>query len=57
MANEAVSGSPIPSEVDTITGNHAHDFDLGRAIGQNGETKVRVWVNGNREVQTMHPIR
>jgi hypothetical protein len=43
--NEAVSGSPIPSEVDSVSGNHAHDFNFGQGslIGEKGETGVRVW--------------
>jgi hypothetical protein len=57
MANEAVSGSPTLTKVDSVTGNHAHDHDLGRVIGENGETKVRVWVDEDRNVRTMHPMR
>ncbi|MGQ4390621.1 polymorphic toxin-type HINT domain-containing protein, partial [Streptomyces sp. SAS_270] len=57
MANEAVSGSPTPTKVDSTSGNHAHEHDLGRPIGEKGETKVRVWVDENGNVQTMHPIR
>jgi hypothetical protein len=57
LANEAVSGSPIPSRIDPVTGNHAHDFDFGPAkvTGENGETGIRVWVDGRRNVTTMYP--
>ncbi|WP_406446857.1 polymorphic toxin-type HINT domain-containing protein [Streptomyces sp. NBC_01613] len=57
MANEVVSGSPTPTKVDSVTGNHAHEHDLGRVIGENGETKARVWVDEDRNVRTMHPVR
>jgi hypothetical protein len=54
LANEAVRGNTVPTEFNPATGNHAHDFDLGRVIGENGETAIRVWVNGSREVQSMY---
>ena len=57
MANEVVSGSPMPTKVDPVTGNHAHEHDLGRVVGENGETKVRVWVDEAGNVRTMHPVR
>jgi RHS repeat-associated protein len=57
LANEAVSGSPIPSEVDAVTGNHAHDFNFGpgRVVGEDGQTGVRVWVSADRKVTSMYP--
>jgi RHS repeat-associated protein len=55
IANEAVSGSPVPSRRDPDTGNHAHDFDLGRVVGSRGETQVRVWVDPARNVRSMYP--
>ena len=58
LANEAVRGSPVPSRVDSVTGNHAHDHDFGpgRVIGENGSTRMRVWVDPEGNVRTMHPL-
>jgi hypothetical protein len=58
LANEAVSGSPVPSRVDPVTGNHAHDHDFGpgRVIGDNGSARMRVWVDPDGNVRTMHPL-
>lgn len=58
LANEAVSGSPVPSRVDRVTGNHAHDHDFGpgRVVGENGSTRMRVWVDPEGNVRTMHPL-
>jgi hypothetical protein len=58
LANEAVSGSPVPSRIDSVTGNHAHDHDFGpgRVIGEGGSTKMRVWVDQESNVRTMHPL-
>ncbi|TDU91872.1 RHS repeat-associated protein [Kribbella voronezhensis] len=58
LANEAVSGSPVPSRVDSVTGNHAHDHDFGpgRTISEDGSTRMRVWVDPDRNVRTMHPL-
>jgi hypothetical protein len=57
LANDAVRGAPVPSEVDSVTGNHAHDYDFGpgRVIGENGETGVRVWVGPEGNVTSMYP--
>ena len=58
LVNEAVSGSPVPSRVDSVTGNHAHDHDFGpgRVIGENGGTRMRVWIDQEGNVRTMHPL-
>ncbi|MFI6100255.1 polymorphic toxin-type HINT domain-containing protein [Lentzea sp. NPDC051213] len=58
LANEAVRGSPVPSRVDPVTRNHAHDHDFGpgRVIGENGSTRMRVWVDGEGNVSTMYPL-
>ena len=57
IANEVVANSPMPVKEDPVTGNHAHEYNLGRAVGERGETRVRVWVDEDRNVQTMHPVR
>lgn len=57
MANEVVSGNPNIVRKDPMTGNHTHEGDLGRVIGEKGETKARVWVTPSGEVTTIHPIR
>lgn len=61
LANDAVSGSPNVvvrnPDVDGVPGNHSHEHDFRRAIGENGETGLRVWVKASGEVATMHPIR
>jgi RHS repeat-associated protein len=57
LANEAVMRSPMPSRVDTRAGTHAHDYDFGpgRSIGADGGSRIRVWVDGNRNVTSMYP--
>jgi RHS repeat-associated protein len=57
LANEVVRGAPIPAATDPVTGNHAHDYDFGpgRVVGENGETRVRVWVDPNGNVTSMYP--
>jgi RHS repeat-associated protein len=57
MANEVVSGNPNVIREDAVTGNHTHEGNLGRKIGEKGETRARVWVSDTGEVQTIHPIR
>jgi RHS repeat-associated protein len=56
LANEVVRRAPVPARVDDVTGNHAHEFNVGRVIGENGETRVRVWVDTGGNLRTMHPF-
>jgi Pretoxin HINT domain len=56
LANEVVSRAPTPTAFNSRTGNHAHEADLGRPIGQSGTTRLRVWVDAAGRVRTMFPV-
>jgi hypothetical protein len=57
-AREVVERAPIPVKHDEESGNFAHEYDFGPGvvIGQSGTGRVRVWVDPDGNVRTVHPV-